>query len=66
MPDFETPPNTPPGLIDNPGFTGNPGLTQNPGFLPSILAVPEPSSFQLLGLALLAVWLWGRRSIKSS
>ena len=65
MANFETPPGltkTPPGLIDNPAFENGLPNHHAIGRLDSAaniaVAVPEPSSFLLLAVALVAVALF--------
>ena len=65
MANFETPPGltkTPPGLIDNPAFEKGLPNYHATGRLDSAtdiaVAVPEPSSFVLLAVALVAVALF--------
>ena len=74
MANFETPPGltkTPPGLIDNPAFEKGLPNYHATGRLDSdaniAVAVPEPSSFLLLGVALVTVALFRHwRRIKAS
>jgi hypothetical protein len=59
---FAAPPNTPPGLINNPGLTGNyaPGLVNNPN-LNGARAVPIPGTLLLFGAGFAGFAAWNSR-----